>query len=270
MIALLSVQSSLPTNALANRSNQAGQQLTNMVVNSPLSTTSTTPSLCNEIHVLIRTAGVYRQSSFVKRLTDSGYHPTIKADPVNSNDLARNDVVIFFLTSAVGVTSEEITLLQEWVNVGGSLLIFYYGGNYVYEGGDQSIANAFGVSFGETILDPTDYQLYTHIVKYQKDNFSDHSIMQKIHLLYSEAGSDVLGAGEPLITADADATPFGAVRAQRRDHGCGAERAKQPAYLCRSTANDRCGDRPGDQRPGRGVGQLATADLSVCQEYDSL
>ncbi|MEZ4679197.1 MAG: hypothetical protein R2932_33760 [Caldilineaceae bacterium] len=144
---------------------------------------------------MVRTQGFYALESFVELLTNSGYNPTAKEGPFNSNDLTGLDVVILEVNDESAITAAEVTLLQTWVNSGGALLVLYEGS------GDQSIANAFGVAFSTglpgIIVDPTDSQGYPYdfVVFYQKDNFSDHSILQTIHEIYTWQGYAVTGAG---------------------------------------------------------------------------
>lgn len=225
IVSLFSVNSSLPTRAMTSRSEQTSQQLSGMAISTTQQVTTPATSLCNKSHVLLRTPINHNQlfdfQGTFDFLVNAGFNPTVKEGPLTSADLTGYDVVVLTVTTEPpAITTEEVSMLQAWVAAGGSLLVLYNNRN------DQALTDAFGVTFnfelGTGIVDPTDSDsYYNFIVYYEKDNFSNHSILQNIDFVGSWQGYPVTGAGEPLITADADATPAGAVLARVMNYGNG-------------------------------------------------
>lgn len=215
LVTLMSVQSALSTSAMASRAGSL-----------PSPAMAITTSICNESHILIRTPTdevVHRFQSAFDFMVGIGYNPIVKAGPLNTSDLAGYDVVILTITpTPPAMTAAEINMFQAWVSNGGSLLVLSD------ELNNQELTYAFGVTFGSgsggaVIVDPTDSwpAPYHHVVTYQKDNFSDHSMMQNVDIVMTDSALPVTGAGDPLITVDADGTPVGAVVARVMQYGSG-------------------------------------------------
>lgn len=159
--------------------------------------------------------GLTQYNHLRELLTERGFYYTEKINdgtPLTLLSLNEFDLYVWYISPVSSVSEQELSVIEEYVSNGGSILILTESGNQLQVDLIEALFNIFGATHeGNTIQHPTsNFNNWPSHVIYHAENILDDSVKTGVSNIYMPTASSVSGTNDSWLTileSDAAATP---------------------------------------------------------------